>query len=190
MIEVFKVAQGSYQIKLCWRWLGSRHSRAQNFTAASAMCRECSGTQGQSWVQTVPPERGLGGLQSSCCSQVTLTLALSFKHQIQHTPIYPLRASTWMFSSLSAVLPFPSLLKTPDSSWPSVPSPLQEAQARPGDVLRVCPFSAFLPCLSLSGVFPVSHPSCATWNSLPCPSHASPLYPPGQPECFPWVGTG
>lgn len=43
MIEVFKVAQGSYQIKLCRRWLGSCHSRAQNFAAASAV------VQGMVW---------------------------------------------------------------------------------------------------------------------------------------------
>jgi len=35
MIEVFKQAQGYYQIKLYWRLLGSHHSRAEGFAAAS-----------------------------------------------------------------------------------------------------------------------------------------------------------
>lgn len=43
MIEVFKVAQGSYQVRLSWRWLGSHHSKAQNFAAASSV------VQGMVW---------------------------------------------------------------------------------------------------------------------------------------------
>lgn len=151
MIEVFKVAQRSYQIKLRWRWLGSRHSRAEPL----AFPGNSLGSRGQSCMETAPAERGLGGLESSCCSQVTFTPAPSFLNITAGThPFIPSVLSPGC--SHPPQQRCPSLRKIPDNSWPSVPSPPQEAPAKPGAVLRACPFSAFLPCSSLPGVFPAS----------------------------------
>lgn len=119
MIEVFKVAQGSYQIKLCWRWLGSHHSRAQNFAAVSPMVQGTVWDTGDNpgWTQCHQGEVWVGWRAPAGDLNLGITLIA-------------LRVFTWMFSSPSALLSFPFLLRIPAHSWPSVPSPLQEARAQ------------------------------------------------------------
>lgn len=84
MIEVFKLAQGYYQIKLYWRLLGSPHSRAERRASQQpqkewfGLTQDSNGWRKQSWDAAQHAAEAVVGWKAVCCLHMTSPLAPSF----------------------------------------------------------------------------------------------------------------